>query len=413
MADGSNFDPVQQIIASLPTPPSPIIDETGIHAPIFDDYLSYLINGYRAIYGADTYLGNDSQDGQEIALFALALSDQAAACVAAYLSFSPSTAQGEGLSTVVKINGLVRKSATYSTVDVRIVGVAGTEMFNGIVSDGTIRWNLPAHVVVPDAGEIIVTATAQDLGAINAAADTITTIETPTAGWQSVNNPTAATPGQPVETDALLRRRQQASTALPSVVVLDGIIGGIMALPGVTRVKAYENDTSLPDGDGIPAHSIAMVVEGGDAQLVAQVIAVKKTPGAGTYGTTTIPLVDNYGLPHNIKFFRPTYVPITVIITIHNLTGYTTSIGNSIVDAVIAAINGIAIGDDVFYTRLYVPAQLVGQYAQPLTPKDPGTFELRSVVISRDGNTPSAADVGIAFNEAALCDTAHVTLSVV
>lgn len=411
MADGSNFVP--QILQGMPEPPSPTIDASGIHAPVFDDYLAYLINGYRAIYGNDTYLGNDSQDGQEVALFALALSDQAAACVAAYNSFSPSTAQGAGLSNVVKINGIIRKTATYSTVDVRIVGVAGTQIFNGVISDDTNRWNLPSLVTLPGVGEITVTATAQELGSIQAGANTLTSIETPTAGWQSVNNANAATAGQPIETDALLRRRQQASTALPSVVILDGIIGGIAALPGVTRVKAYENDTDLTDANGLPSHSISMIVEGGDAQLIAQVIAVKKTPGAGTYGTTLVSLIDNYGVPHNIKFYRPTYVPITVVITIHNLTGYTTSVGQAIVDAVIAMINGIAIGDDVFFTRIYVPAQLVGQYAQPQNPKDPSTFELISVKIARDGGTPDMVDVPIAFNEAATSDPAHVELTVI
>src|SRR5260364_341470 len=74
---------------------------------------------------------------------------------------------------------------------------------------------------------------------------------------------------------------------------------------GVRRYSAYENDTDTTDGNGLPSHSIALVVEGGDAERIAQAIAAKKTPGAGTYGTTTTLIHDRYGIEHPIRFFRP------------------------------------------------------------------------------------------------------------
>src|SRR5260363_69158 len=52
--------------------------------------------------------------------------------------------------------------------------------------------------------------------------------------------------------------------------------------------------------------------EGGDAERIAQAIAAKKTPGAGTYGTTTTLIHDRYGIEHPIRFFRPVEVPVTV-----------------------------------------------------------------------------------------------------
>lgn len=39
------------------------IDEAGIHAPDFPTVLNWLKEQYRAIYGQDVYLENDSQDG--------------------------------------------------------------------------------------------------------------------------------------------------------------------------------------------------------------------------------------------------------------------------------------------------------------------------------------------------------------
>ncbi|OUJ08232.1 hypothetical protein HK25_00845, partial [Acetobacter sp. DsW_059] len=87
----------------------------------------------------------------------------------------------------------------------------------------------------------------------------------PTSGWTSVTNKTAAATGSDAQSDASLRLQQAASTMLSSVVIMDGITGGILSLSGVTNVQGYENDTDTTDSNGLPANSIALVVEGGDA----------------------------------------------------------------------------------------------------------------------------------------------------
>ena len=64
------------------------IDATGIHAPTYNDILEELKENYRTIYGEDTYLEPDSQDGQFVAVLALAISDANAMAVATYNAFS-------------------------------------------------------------------------------------------------------------------------------------------------------------------------------------------------------------------------------------------------------------------------------------------------------------------------------------
>lgn len=395
------------------------IDGTGIHAPAYADILTHLKDAYRTIYGADAYLENDSQDGQLLAIFASALNDANSMAVAVYNAFSPATAQGTGLSSVVKINGIARAVASQSSVDVVLVGQAGTTITNGSVSDtAQNRWDLPATVTIPPAGEITVTATAQRLGAITAAAGTVTTIATPTRGWQSVTNPAAAAPGAPVETDAALRRRQTVSVALPSRTVLEGTIGAVASIEGVKRFAAYENDSSATDANGIPGHSISLVVDGGDAQAIASAIAAKKTPGIGTFGATSEIVVDAYGIAHEIQFSRPTQVPVTVAISIKALANYSTAIGAEITAAVMAYLNDLPIGGielasgrGVAYTRLFVPAQLAGPYAAPSSPTNGGAYEILSIGIARSGS-PAAADVALAYSEAAVCTVANITLTV-
>src|SRR5260363_114935 len=71
------------------------IDATGIHAPSYADVLNALKAQYRAIYGPDVYLENDSQDGQWLAVLAKCIHDANSAAISVYHAFSPATAQGQ------------------------------------------------------------------------------------------------------------------------------------------------------------------------------------------------------------------------------------------------------------------------------------------------------------------------------
>ena len=302
---------------SFPLPTlAPIVSSAGITIPSYEDIYQSLIASFQLIYGADLYVAPDSQDGQLIAVFAKAIHESNQAAVAVFQSFSPSFAIGAGLSSVVKINGMTRRIASNSTCDVVLVGQFGATISNGIVQDtSNNKWSLPPVVVIPISGTITVTATAIDKGALTAAIGTITKIATPTFGWQSVTNTVVAVPGAPVETDAELRLRQTTSTTIPSESIFEGTLGDVANLPGVLHVKGYENDSNVTDGDGIPAHSIAVVVEGGDSTDIAEAIARHKTPGTGTYGTTAIAVYDIFGVPNIINFFRPTIATISVEVT--------------------------------------------------------------------------------------------------
>lgn len=382
------------------------IDESGILKPDYETVRAYFEAEYRGIYGQDIYIEPDSQDGQMIAIFAQAVDDANAQTVEAYNSFSPSTARGVGLSMNVKINGISRRIASYSTVDLLITGQAGTIISSGIaIGEDATQWRLPTTVIVPPSGDITVTAIARDPGDFLALPGTITQIGTPTRGWQTVTNSDAASPGLPVESDAELRRRQTVSTALPSRTVFEGTIGAVASLNGVSRYRGYENDTSVTDSDGLPPHSISLVVEGGDAQEIGEAIAAKKTPGTGTYGTTSVDVVDEFDVHRTIRFFRPTYAVIKVIVALTALPGYTSAIEASIKQAIVDFLNGLDIGEDVEWGEVFVPANLMlAQGAK--------TYKISSLLIARGAGTPAATDINILFNEAATATLADVSIIV-
>lgn len=381
----------------------PTVDDAGISIPTYADILATLQDQYRSIFGSDVYLEPDSQDGQWLSIMAAAFNDINAQCVATYNQFSPATAIGVGLSSVVKINGLARQVATNSTVDVTIVGQAGTTLTNASVGDDlNQKWLVPSPTVIPPGGEITVTAVADVVGDLEAAPGTVTKILTPTLGWQTVTNPSSATPGAPVETDAALRQRQTLSTANSSVTPLKGIIGTVSELTGVIQVRAYENDTNVTDTNTLPPHSISLVVEGGDAQEIAQVIQLKKTLGTTTYGTTTENVPDPYGVDHAIHFYRPTNVSIQTQVSLKALSGFTTAIQTMIQQAITDYLNALPIGDDVILTRLYVPANLSNS-------AEGATFDISAIIIGKNGGAKSAADIVIAFNETATGVVGDVT----
>lgn len=387
---------------------APQISSTGISGPDYADILAQLQNAYWSIYGSDAVLTADSQDGQFLAVVAQAIYDCGQVAIAAYNSFSPASAQGAALSKNVKLNGLTRLVATNSQAVVTIVGQNGTVITGGIVGDGlglNTQWSLPDTVTIPGSGTIDVTATCTVAGATTAAAGSLTNILTPTLGWQSVTNAAIAAAGQPVETDAELRKRQTLSTALPAQTILEAMYAAIAAISGVSRLTIHENSADAADSDGVPGHTIAAIVLGGDVVQIATTIAEKKTPGTGTAGNVTELIVDENGVPSSIRFYELALVPMSVAVTIKALPGYTSVVGTQLQQNIADFLNALDIGEDSYLARLYTPANVggTGQGA---------TFYVTAITQARKPAANLAADVVIAFNEAAICAIADVALTV-
>ena len=295
---------------------APYVDASGIHIPTYSDILNQRLDDARKIFGQDIYLGTDSADYQMISVESLAIYETMQTLQYAYNQMSINTAVGAGLSSLVRLNGLLRKAATYSTCDVVLTGTSAATITGGVVTDVSgNKWDLPSPITLQASGSpvgstysLTVTATCQTIGNISANIGNINSIATPVAGWTSVENLTAAIPGTAEETDSALRERQAVSTALPSQTMLEGTIAGISSVSGVTRYKMYENATnSTHYGDagvpfeGSPEHSITCVVEGGEIADIAQVIYENRGLGCYMNGDVETDITDDYD---NTKKFR-------------------------------------------------------------------------------------------------------------
>ncbi len=386
---------------------TPYVDASGLHIPTYDDILDYLIDQYKTIYGQAAYLGNDSADYQDIAVRTLMPFETLQAVQLAYNSRGPATAIGSALDGVVKMNGISRKAASYSTCQVTLTGTPDTVINNGIVADDNgYKWDLPTSVTIDLGGTVTVAATCETIGAITALIGTITTISTPTAGWTSVTNVVAAVAGQAIELDTALRSRQAISTQLPSQTLLDGTTAGIAAVSGVARYRVYENDTNLEDDDGLPPHSITAVAEGGTDADIAEQIYKRKGIGCYTNGTTSVAITDEYGRSRTIRFYRPSYVSIDVAITVKALAGYTTALTAAIKTAIAEYLYSLAIGTDLSISALWYAALSVIQDMK--TP----TFTVTALTACVHGGMPGATDIAIAFNEVTDGDEDNITVTV-
>ena len=388
---------------------SATITAQGISAPDYQTILDTVTGYFQQIYGTDVYLEPDSKDGQMVALVALAIHDANTTAIGVYNSFSPSTALSDALTRNVKINGIVRRGETRSTVDLLLTGTAGTTITNGSAKDTNgIIWHFPASVSIGVNGSVTLTATCDANGAVAALAGSVTHINTPTRGWLSVTNPLAATVGVAAETDAELRARQSQSVALPSLTPFAAVDGALANISGVTRHKLYENDTGSVDANGLPAHSISAIVDGGDATTIAQTLRGKKGQGVGTYGATTIVVADIWGNPHPISFSRPVNVPVFVSITLRVFPGYTSLIADQIKSTIARYINSLAIGDDVLISRVYSPANL-----GVVSGGNARYYDINSLSIGKTVGSVATANIDIGYAEAASCSPANIAITVV
>ncbi len=152
---------------------------------------------------------------------------------------------------------------------------------------------------------------------------------------------------RPGETDAEVRRRISAGLASKGTSIPDAIYAAIMNCEYVTHANVIINDTDAAM-DGIPAHSIAAVVNSGRLDDIAQAIYARKPPGISTYGTTTRAVTDDHGVSHDIHFSRPTRTSVFLQITLKTYTGFDASTVEPLMtDALLDYVNNqLAIGED-------------------------------------------------------------------
>lgn len=195
----------------------------------------------------------------------------------------------------------------------------------------------------------------EDTGPIPAPAGSLTTIITPVTGWRFVYNINDARNGTDYETDAELRHRYTTGVYRLGAGTVPAIKANLeQDISAATSVAVYENTTDATNGDGMPPHSVEVVIEGGDDLTIAQRLYDLKPAGIATHGTTTMPVVDSSGYAVDVKFSRPEQRQIWVK-AILTTTSEETIPGN-LLELARSAINeagsSLGVGENVYLQRL-------------------------------------------------------------
>ena len=267
---------------------SPSIDAEGIHVPTYEDIIDHLVEQYKVVFGEDVYIGEETKDYQMLSVFAKCLSEFGELCIENYNARNPNYASGNSLDLLLPLVSMKRRAATHSTVVLSLTGTEGTVVASGsqaIDKSGYI-WSLTENVTIDENGEGEGNAECLTAGAISAPIGSIDTIYTVIDGWTGVTNESVANMGSDTETDDEVRvRRKKAVNAL-NHGTYSALMHSVLGIEGVTFANVLENDTNSTDGNGIPAHSICAVVQGGDNTEIANSIWKSKSPISAITGSS-------------------------------------------------------------------------------------------------------------------------------
>lgn len=311
-----------------------IIDATGLQTATRTKLVAYFTSQLQAIYGADINLDSDSPDGQWMNIWVQSILDLQDLLTQVYNQFDPDNAVGVVLDQRVAINGIQRQAGTFTVTPVTVVLSQSVNLYGldqnvqdvYTVSDnaGTL-WQLQVTQLGLGSGTHSLSFQAAVPGAELTVPNTITVPVTIVLGVTSVNNPTTYTTlGVNEESDAQLRVRRLQSVSLASQGYLAGLLAALENINGVSSAFVYENNTSATDSDGVPGHSIWVIVAGsGAAADIAQAIYDKRNAGCGMFGDQDYTITQVNGTPFVVHWDDVEFQDIFIFFTATSINGTT------------------------------------------------------------------------------------------
>ena len=386
------------------------ITNEGFKRKRLDLILEELNDEVKSIFGSNFNVSPESPDGQVNGAISESNANLWEIAEESYNAFNPSAVTGVTQDNLYQLNGITRLPATSSSALLTISGTQSTVIPAGSLvstSDTNVQFSTQSEVTIPVSGTVDVQALAVETGPISALAGTITTIDTPITGWASVTNNSDALVGTNEETDVEFRARREQSVARDAQAIIDAIFAEVRSVPGVTQTTVLENDTnSGPDANGLPAHSVHVIVVGGDDQAIGEAIFIKKTLGATPFGSTTVQVEDDQGIPHDISFSRPTQIPIYVEVNLTTFSNYPVDGDDQIKQAIVdyaegtlIPVRGFFLGDDVIHSEIYTPINTI-----------PG-HTVDSMFIKTSSPADQTADIPIAVDETSQFVIANITVN--
>lgn len=197
--------------------------------------------------------------------------------------------------------------------------------------------------------------------------------------------------------------RADVTNAGRARVDMSDLIRALKAVAGVTYAVAWVNDASAVDANGVPGHSVAVAVRGGDDVSIANAIRAYVVPGIGTYGNTRADVTID-GFCRTIWFVRPAPIRVRLALTAATRSDRNgcpapsaVAMKTALVEELTAAMRN---GDDVTLHALMVA----------LSCRFPNV-EITAAQAARNDDPLSAVPLAIAFNEIATFSADDITIA--
>lgn len=381
-----------------------VFDATGLTLDTFDEIKTKLEVDFKAAFGDNIKLTADSTFGQLIQIIADILSEQNEVIEQVKNAYTTNGASGSALSDLVMLNGITRNNSEYSTAILSCTAnVAGATIPAGtLVSDPVTGYQFATDIELIVAGGATedVSATAVEPGPLVAAIGSLTQIDTPVFGFASVTNAAAANVGSYEETDAALRLRRYLASQATSAANIYAIWKEVADVDTVVRAYVHQNNGADVDSEGVPPQHIWAIVDGGADADIAEALYEHTAAGIGFHGTTTVPHTDpETSVTYDIKFERPTDIPIYIDVQITKTNAYPADGDDQIRQAMEDFFINFELGQDVIQNQLYQAAYTI-----------PG-HTVTQIDIGLADPPVASANIPIALNQLAVCDAATVRVN--
>ena len=317
----------------------------GFVRPTLQEIKTRLENNFKAKFGNDIVLAEDQPFGILVGILADSENTLWEGQEGSYNAFDIDNAFGNGLSDLVQINNIKRLPESATTVQLSLTGDSGTVVPAGSVCSSeadpftgeVISVTTDSDITLISGVPVLVNATATITGVVNILANTVVKITTPLLGWDGVNNDNDGDVGELEETDVQLRARRNRSVGISATSVFDALYAAIEQVPNVKYVRIYENTQGSPLPEtGQPAYSFQCVIDGGDAEDIAQAIYSKKPVGIPSFGTTVLPIIDSKGFPQSIGLTFAQGVDIFVDVTVKAKQPLSPTLSDDIKNAIVS-----------------------------------------------------------------------------
>lgn len=305
----------------------------GLVTQSLEEITADITNLFKSVYGNDINVEQNSPDGQFIGLLAQEKKDTLDLITQFYNCLDVDAVVGIPQDIIYKLNALTRKQYTYSYCYINVT-TTGAVTLQGLdadinnadgtgytVTDGNgNRWILAETQTITSAGTYGYNFRAADLGSVTALANTINIMETVVRGVSGVNNPAANyITGDTGESDSEFRTRRNRSMNIPSQGFDESTESQLLNLSDIVDCKVYDN-RSNEVVNGIPAHGIWVIIEGGTAEEVGEIIYNNLPPGIPMKGSQTVLVTKASGDVETIYYDIAKSVPLYVRATIYNFS---------------------------------------------------------------------------------------------